>query len=394
MLFLLAAYFYPLIPALGRDNFTFDRFNCMHISNTSFYDKNEVTSFYERFKDIIWEPANKSIYPFTDDNYKPIIQLNNSNPDEPRQEIILRYKDSFYGYADIIIGDKSSRYKITKNDFDWLYEYVKKYTLDNNIKKQYFKYLYGDDTPMSKIYRGKEISYMNISMDYISIQKDFILAHLRPSYESVSYGSNCEFIGGFQIYSGNTYSPDKLNLYIIINDNIYALDDAYLKGFISRKQLRKVYEALLYASSNTFSWPEPYDYTTESLILNDKRNVEKVAVEYKFGNTSSIKEFTEPRAIDDAIDTAIRLEDWTIKASQEFWENEYKEDIEYFILDYYIKSLKNNFRDMFYRFTFYKSNGNYYCQALEYYGMLYTYSITEDQYNNVEAYVKNILNIN
>jgi hypothetical protein len=103
--------------------------------------------------------------------------------------------------------------------------------LDDDKKAfvDFCKVKYGSNLPL-------EID--NNIYQYFGTVNGYRFYRLQPTYISYDSVSQQEVIGGYTFESACRYRPEKTGLYIIGDDNVYTLSDAYSKGLID---ITKVY---------------------------------------------------------------------------------------------------------------------------------------------------------
>jgi hypothetical protein len=104
--------------------------------------------------------------------------------------------------------------------------------LDDDKKNfvSYCKDIYGSDLPLEVDTRVYE---------YFGTVNGYRFYRLQPSYISYDNVSQQQVIGGYTFESAYRYRPERVGLYIIGDDNVYSLEQAYEKGLID---ISKVYE--------------------------------------------------------------------------------------------------------------------------------------------------------
>lgn len=110
--------------------------------------------------------------------------------------------------------------------------------LDDDKKAfvNYCKDIYGENLPI----KSDDSIYT-----YFGTVNGYRFYRMQPSYIMYDNVHQQEVIGGYTFESSSRYRPDNLGLYIIGDDNVYTLKEAYGKGLVD---ISKVYE--LYTAKN------------------------------------------------------------------------------------------------------------------------------------------------
>lgn len=108
--------------------------------------------------------------------------------------------------------------------------------LDNDKKTfiDYCKDIYGDNLPLQI---DDSVYY------YYGTVDGYRLYRLQPMYISYDNISQQQVIGGYTFESPNRYRPYRIGLYIIGNDKVYTLKEAYDYGLVSISKVYKLYAA-------------------------------------------------------------------------------------------------------------------------------------------------------
>jgi prepilin peptidase dependent protein B len=103
---------------------------------------------------------------------------------------------------------------------------------DKSAFVSYCKSLYGDKLPLT---------VNNDSFTYFGSVDGARLYRMQSSIISCSHVQQAETIGGYVFYSDCRYYPSRVGLYIILDDNVYTLEEANSMGIINISDIYELY---------------------------------------------------------------------------------------------------------------------------------------------------------